>query len=53
MESKKWEVTIMELSNGGVRYKVTRRMPEYLVAETKVFDSKEDALYQVQEWLDQ
>ena len=52
MSNTKWEVTIMELKkNGKIKYKVTRRMPSMPVAETKVFDLKEDALKQVEEWL--
>jgi hypothetical protein len=47
-----WEVTLKVLKSDGVKkYKVTRRMPEYYVAETKVFDNKEDALKQFNEWL--
>jgi len=48
----KWEVSIMETQNGGKRYKVTRRMPELSVAETRVFDNKEDAKKQFDEWLE-
>ena len=47
----KWEVSIMELRNGKVQFKVTRQMPEMKVAETKIFNNKEDALRQVQEWM--
>ena len=32
-------------------YKVTRRMPTMLVAETKIFKSKEEAKKQFEEWL--
>ena len=50
--NKKWEVSIIELKrNGKTKYKVTGRLPEMSVAETKVFDSKQDALNQVHEWL--
>ena len=50
--NKKWEISIIELKrNDKTKYKVTRRLPEMSVAETKVFDSKEDALSQIQEWL--
>ena len=42
----------MELKkNGKIEYKVTRRMPELHVAETKIFDTKEEALRQMEEWL--
>ena len=50
--NKKWEVSIIELKrNGKTKYKVTRRLPEMSVAETKIFDSKEEAIKQLQEWL--
>ena len=35
----------------GKRYKVTRRIPELSVAETKIFNSKEKAKLQFEEWL--
>jgi hypothetical protein len=48
----KWEVSIIELKNNGKKkYKVTRRMPELHVAETKVFSSKKKAKEQLDEWL--
>jgi hypothetical protein len=47
-----WEVTIMEFEDAeGKKYKVTRRMPEMLVAETKIFKTKEAARKQFEEWL--
>ncbi len=51
-ETKKWEVSIIELRNGGKRYKVTRKIPELSVSETKVFPTKEEALEQFRKWLD-
>jgi len=39
-----------ETSNGP-EWKVTRRLPELTVAETKVFKSKEEAIKQYEEWL--
>ena len=52
MSNTKWESTIKEFkSNKRKKYKVTRRMPELHVAETKVFHSKKKALKQLQEWL--
>lgn len=49
---KKWEVSIVEIENTiGKKYKVTRRIPEISVAETKIFRSKEDAKNQFEEWL--
>ena len=50
--TKKWEVSIMEYRDDtGTKYKVTRRIPELSVAETKVFSSKERAKEQFEEWL--
>lgn len=35
---QKWEVSIMEIKDGdAIKYKVTRRLPEMAVAETKIF----------------
>ena len=49
---KRWEVSIGEYqSEQGIVYKVTRRIPELSVAETKVFSSKEKAKRQFDEWL--
>lgn len=50
--AKKWEVSIIELSdNGKLKFKVTRRIPELSVAETKFFKTKEEAKKQFSEWL--
>ena len=52
MNDNKWKVTIIELENDiGKKYKVTRRIPEFSISETKVFNSKEKALKQLKEWL--
>ena len=41
---KKWEVSIVDLKNNGdKKFKVTRRIPELSVAETKFFRTKEEA----------
>lgn len=48
---KKWEISIIELKENGKKYKVTRRLPELLVAETKIFKSKKKAKKQFEEWL--
>lgn len=45
----KWEVTITKFTDNF--YKVTRRIPELEVSETKVFSSKEKAQEQFEEWL--
>ena len=51
-QTKKWEISIMETEdNEGKKYKVTRRLPEMSVAETKIFISKEKAIKQFNEWL--
>jgi hypothetical protein len=51
-ETKKWEVSIIELQNGvGKRYKVTRKIPELSVSETKFFRSKKTAIQKFNEWL--
>ena len=46
----KWEVSIIELKDNVSRFKVTRRIPDMKVAETKMFDSKEEAILQFEEW---
>ncbi len=49
---KKWEVSIMEFQNHiGKKFKVTRRLPEMSVAETKVFTTKKKAKRLFDEWL--
>lgn len=49
--SKKWEISIIEFGNNeGKKYKVTRRLPDMSVAETKLFESKEEAKKQFEEW---
>ena len=50
--TKKWEVSLIELENGsGKKFKVTRRLPELSVAETKIFKTKAKAKKQFEEWL--
>ena len=50
--SKKWEISIIELENKrGKKYKVTRKLPYLLIAETKMFRSKKKAKKQFEEWL--
>ncbi|MBD3355087.1 hypothetical protein GF361_03830 [Candidatus Woesearchaeota archaeon] len=50
---KKWEVSIIEIENTiGKKYKVTKKIPEMSVAETKVFRSKQDAKKQFEAWLE-
>lgn len=50
--TKKWEVSIMEVhEDKDIKFKVTRRIPDLSVSETKVFNSKEKAKKQFEEWL--
>jgi len=53
MESiNNWEISIIELRNGvGRKYKVTRRIPEMSISETKIFRSKQRAKEQFEEWI--
>jgi len=37
--------------NGGKKYKVTRRIQNMSVAETRIFDSLEEAKKQFDDWL--
>lgn len=49
---KNWEVSIIELENSSKKYKVTRRLPEQSVADTRIFKTKEEAKKQFNEWLE-
>ena len=50
--NKKWEISIIELKNSkGKKYKVTRRLPELGVSETRIFSSKKEAKRLFDEWL--
>jgi len=49
---KKWELSIIEFQNNmGKKFKVTRRLPDMSVAETKVFTTKKKAKRLFDEWL--
>jgi hypothetical protein len=51
--NKKCEISIIEFENhNGKKYKVTKRLPDMSVAETKIFETKEEAKKQFDEWLD-
>mgnify|MGYP001559070070 CR=1 FL=1 len=51
-KTKKWEVSLPQLKDGSSKkFKVTRRLPELAVAETKVFASKRRAKKQFHDWL--
>ena len=47
----KWIVSIMEFRDNGKKFKVTRRIPEMSVSETKLFRTKKKAKKQFDEWL--
>ncbi len=50
--TKKGEVSLTAFEDEeGKKYKVTRRMPNMSVAETKFFKSKDEAKKQYEEWL--
>ncbi len=49
---KRWEVSIIKFQNSvSKKFKVTRRLPEVSVAETKFFTSKKKARRLFDEWL--
>jgi len=49
---KKWEVSIIEIEENYKKiYKVTRRIPELNIAETKMLENKEEAIKLFQDWL--
>ncbi len=49
---KRWEVSMMEISDGDEsKFKVTRQVPALYVAETKMFETKEEAKKQFDLWL--
>lgn len=51
--TKKWTISLLEVENSeGMKYKVTRTIPELSVSETKMFKDKEEALKQFNEWLE-
>ena len=51
--TKEWEISIAEFKNQkGKKYKVTRRLPDLSVSETKIFRSKEEAKKQFDDWLE-
>ncbi|HLC96838.1 MAG TPA: hypothetical protein VJH97_05960 [Candidatus Nanoarchaeia archaeon] len=47
------EISIIEIKGkDGIRFKVTRRIPDLSVSETRIFTSKEEAKRQFNEWLE-
>ena len=49
----KWELSMIKLKGNGKKYKVTRRVPDLKISETKVFDDKMRAIDQFEEWIHQ
>lgn len=48
---KRWEISIIEFKNHtGKKFKVTRKIPELSIAETKIFRSKKKAIKKFEEW---
>jgi muramoyltetrapeptide carboxypeptidase LdcA involved in peptidoglycan recycling len=48
----KWEVSIIKIEDENeIRYKVTRRLAEMSVSETKLFKNLDEAKRQFEEWL--
>lgn len=51
--TKNWEISIIELHDNGTKeYKVTRRLKDQEVQETKIFKTLEAAKKQFNEWLE-
>ena len=48
----KWTISIMELSDNGKLFKVTRRLPEQRLAEARFFVTRQEAFVQLVKWLD-
>jgi hypothetical protein len=50
---KKWEVSLLAFrENGRKRFKVTRRLPDLSVSETRIFTDKKKAEQLFDEWLE-
>jgi len=48
---KIWKVSLIKFKSDEKKwYKVTRRIPEMAISETKIFSSKKKAMQQFQEW---
>ncbi len=47
-----WEISILELRDEvEIKYKITKRIPQVAIAETKICNSKKEVLKQLVEWL--
>jgi len=44
------EVTLLEFKDNGTKYKVTKKLPEMNISDTKFFDNLEEATIQLIEW---
>ena len=52
-KKNKWKISILELDKDGIKiYKVSRRIPEMSISETKIFKTKEEAKNKIKEWLE-
>jgi len=50
--TRRCEISIIELTNTvGKKFKVTKRVPDMCVSETKIFRSKKKAKKQFDDWL--
>lgn len=50
---KLWEISIIEVKNNKWKwFKVTRRIPEFGIAETRFFKYNNEAKKQFEEWLE-
>ncbi len=49
--AKQWIISSIEIKNSKTKYKVTRRLPELGIAETKIFFNKKKAKKQFRKWL--
>lgn len=47
-----WEISLLKFRDNNItKYKVTRRLPELSVAETKIFEDLEEAKNQFESWI--
>jgi hypothetical protein len=47
-----WEISLLVFKDSGTKkYKVTRRLPSMTIAETKIFQSMEEAMTQFEDWI--
>lgn len=53
INTQNWEISLIQLKNGGIKYKVTRKNLENFVSETLVFKNKLEAILKFDEWTNQ